>query len=92
MKSMDRGPALPPAAKARAERNAQRRAARATAPVVAFTPRFIVTSALIAVAAGFLASAAGTEITRTHLLRAIRREYEKSGRAFPGLPAGMAGL
>ena len=55
MKSMDRGPALPPAAKARAERNAQRRAARATAPVVAFTPRFIVTSALIAVAAGFLA-------------------------------------
>jgi hypothetical protein len=56
MKSMDRGPALPPAAKARAERNAQRRKARGTEPpTFAFTPRFIVVSSLIALAAGFLA-------------------------------------
>ena len=40
------------------------------------------------VAAGFLAAAAGTAITRHHLIRAIRREYEKSGKAFPGVPAG----
>ncbi|HEX7242972.1 MAG TPA: ATP-binding protein [Longimicrobiaceae bacterium] len=43
-----------------------------------------------AVAAGFLAAAEGTSITRSHLVRAIRREYDKSGRAFPGHPAGMA--
>ena len=56
MRNMERGPQLPPAAKARAERNAQRRAARATAPPsFAFTRRFIVISTLIAVAAGFLA-------------------------------------
>lgn len=42
-----------------------------------------------AVAAGFLAATAGSEITRRHLVHAIRREYEKSGRAFPGLPTGM---
>jgi ATP-dependent 26S proteasome regulatory subunit len=40
------------------------------------------------VAAGFTASAANSAITRTDLVRAIRREYEKSGRAFPGAPAG----
>ena len=40
------------------------------------------------VAAGFTASAADSVITRTDLIRAIRREYEKSGRAFPGAPAG----
>jgi hypothetical protein len=40
------------------------------------------------VAAGFLASAANARITRTDLVRAVRREYEKSGRAFPGAPAG----
>lgn len=40
------------------------------------------------VAAGFTASAADSVITRTDLVRAIRREYEKSGRAFPGAPAG----
>jgi ATPase family associated with various cellular activities (AAA) len=40
------------------------------------------------VAAGFLAAAAGTSITRDHLIGAIRREYEKSGKAFPGIPAG----
>ena len=40
------------------------------------------------VAAGFLAAAAGTPITRSHLIGAIRREYEKSSKAFPGVPAG----
>lgn len=43
-----------------------------------------------AVAAGFLAAAEGSPITRRHVVRALRREYDKSGRAFPGLPAGMA--
>jgi len=43
-----------------------------------------------AVAAGFLAATAGTPITRHHLVRALRREYEKLGRPFPGAPAGMA--
>ena len=56
MRNMERGPQLPPAAKARAERNAQRRAARASVPpTFAFTPRFIVVSTLIAVVAGFVA-------------------------------------
>jgi hypothetical protein len=41
-----------------------------------------------AVAAAFLASAAGAPITRSDLVLAVRREYEKSGRAFPGAPAG----
>jgi hypothetical protein len=44
------------------------------------------------VAAGFLAAAEGTSITGNHLVRAIRREYEKSGKAFPGVPAGVVGL
>lgn len=44
------------------------------------------------VAAGFTASAADSSITRTDLVRAIRREYEKSGRAFPGAPAGTSTL
>ncbi|MDQ6612302.1 MAG: ATP-binding protein [Gemmatimonadota bacterium] len=44
------------------------------------------------VAAGFTAAAAETPITRTDLVRAIRREYEKSGRAFPGAPAGTLTL
>jgi hypothetical protein len=39
------------------------------------------------VAAGFLASAAESDITRNDLVRAVRREYEKLGRAFPGAPA-----
>jgi SpoVK/Ycf46/Vps4 family AAA+-type ATPase len=55
-----------------------------------------------AVAAAFLAAADGASanscsggrddrvrITRVHLIRAIKREYEKSGQSFPGLPAGM---
>jgi hypothetical protein len=56
MRNMERGPQLPPAARARAERNAQRRAAKASAPPnFSFTRRFVIVSALIAVAAGFLA-------------------------------------
>jgi hypothetical protein len=39
-----------------------------------------------AVAAAFLAAADGTPIGREHALRAIEREYEKHGRAFPGRP------
>jgi hypothetical protein len=41
------------------------------------------------VAAAFLAAADGTPISRQHFVRAIRREYEKNGRAFPGYPAGV---
>ena len=43
-----------------------------------------------AVAAAFLAAAAGSGITRAHLVGAIAREYAKSGKAFPGAPAGLA--
>ena len=43
-----------------------------------------------AVAAAFLAAADGGVITRSHFVRAIRREHEKAGKAFPGLPTGMA--
>jgi ATPase family associated with various cellular activities (AAA) len=39
-----------------------------------------------ATAAGFLAAAEGTPIARRHLVHAVRREYEKAGRAFPGEP------
>jgi hypothetical protein len=42
-----------------------------------------------AVAAAFLAAAAGPPITRRHLVHALRREYEKAGKAFPGVPAGL---
>jgi hypothetical protein len=44
-----------------------------------------------AVAAGFAAAAEGVSINRQHLVRAIRREYEKAGRAFPGQPPGAGG-
>jgi len=59
MKSMERGPALPPAAMARAERTAARRTrARATAAITAppgsFTTRFWVRSLVIAAAMAFL--------------------------------------
>jgi ATPase family protein associated with various cellular activities (AAA) len=53
--------------------------------------QFAVVGALIrnaAVSAGFLAVADGGRITQTHILRSLRREYQKAGRAFPGLPAG----
>jgi uncharacterized membrane protein len=57
MKSQERGPALPPAAKARAERNAARRAARkdASASGTLFSTTFWVRSGLIAAALGFVA-------------------------------------
>jgi SpoVK/Ycf46/Vps4 family AAA+-type ATPase len=42
------------------------------------------------VAAAFEAAHARTPITRTLLVRAIRREYQKSGRAFPGASADQA--
>jgi len=57
MKSMERGPALPPAARARAERNAARRAARrpsGSSGGTAYGLRFWVRTLLIAVAAGFI--------------------------------------
>jgi hypothetical protein len=58
MKSLDRGPALPPAAKARAERNAARRAARRAQQPASdrpITTRFLVRAVLVAVAIGFVA-------------------------------------
>jgi hypothetical protein len=56
MKNMERGPALPPAARARAERNAQRRARRAQPEAPgAFSRRFWIRSLLIAAALGFIA-------------------------------------
>jgi hypothetical protein len=39
-----------------------------------------------AVAAGFLAASDGGHIRRDHFVRAIQREYEKQGRAFPAIP------
>jgi hypothetical protein len=56
MKNMERGPALPPAARARAERKAARRATRGGAAQrdAGFTLRFWVRTVLIAAAAGFL--------------------------------------
>ena len=41
------------------------------------------------VAAGFLAAAGGAAIGRHHLIGAIRREYDKSAKAFPGTPLGV---
>jgi SpoVK/Ycf46/Vps4 family AAA+-type ATPase len=41
------------------------------------------------VAAGFLAAASGKQIGRRHLIGAIRREYEKSAKTFPGAPEGV---
>ena len=56
MRSMERGPALPPAAKARAERNAARRAARATsARPGELTTRFWIMTTIAALAAGYTA-------------------------------------
>ena len=42
-----------------------------------------------AVAAGFLAAEDQSKISRNHFVHAIRREYQKSGRAFPGAPLGV---
>jgi SpoVK/Ycf46/Vps4 family AAA+-type ATPase len=44
-----------------------------------------------AVGAAFLAANEGACILARHIVWAIRREYQKLGRAFPGLPASMAG-
>jgi Flp pilus assembly protein TadB len=56
MKNMERGPALPPAARARAERNAARRARRQpTAPPGSFTRRFWIISVLLAALIGYVA-------------------------------------
>ena len=57
MKSQERGPALPPAAKAWAERNAARRAARkdASSSAPLFSTTFWIRSGLIAAAIGFVA-------------------------------------
>jgi hypothetical protein len=57
MKGMERGPAVPPAARARAERKAARRARRGggTARPGEFTSRFWIRSVLIAAAIGFVA-------------------------------------
>ena len=41
------------------------------------------------VAAAFLAASSGVPIGRSHLIGAIRREYDKSAKAFPGVPAGI---
>jgi hypothetical protein len=42
-----------------------------------------------AVAAGFMAAAEGSPIEQRHLVRCVQREYQKSGRAFPGTPFGI---
>jgi hypothetical protein len=55
MRNMERGPALPPAAKARAERIAARRAARGVvSPTFELTPRFLIVASIIALAIGFV--------------------------------------
>jgi hypothetical protein len=42
------------------------------------------------VAAAFLAAAEDAPIRRDHLVRSIRREYDKAGRAFPAVPAAAS--
>jgi hypothetical protein len=56
MKSMERGPAIPPAARARAERKAARREARrsSTVPSRPFSPSFLLRAVLIAAAVGLI--------------------------------------
>ena len=56
MKNVDRQPALPPAARARAERNAARRSSRgkSTAAPGAFTTGYWIRTAIIALALGFI--------------------------------------
>jgi hypothetical protein len=41
------------------------------------------------VAAAFRAAAAATPVTQALLVAAVAREYEKSGKSFPGIPPGM---
>ncbi|MEP7081955.1 MAG: hypothetical protein ABI841_03150 [Chloroflexota bacterium] len=56
MKNMERGQTLPPAARARVERNAARRAARSAGQSRShgFTPRFLVVSLGVAAVAGLI--------------------------------------
>jgi hypothetical protein len=56
MRNMERGQTLPPAARARVERNAARRAARASAQPRShgFTPRCLIVSVLLAAAVGYI--------------------------------------
>jgi hypothetical protein len=56
MKSLDKGPALPPAARARAERKAARREARraTTGPSRPFSAAFLLRAALVAAAIGII--------------------------------------
>ncbi len=42
-----------------------------------------------ALAAAFLAAADGGRVGQEHLVLAIRREYDKAGRSFPGAPFGI---
>lgn len=57
MKAYEKGPALPPAARARAERTAAKREARraTTEPSRPFSTRFLLRAALIAIVLGFVA-------------------------------------
>jgi hypothetical protein len=57
MKAYEKGPALPPAARARAERTAAKREARRTStePSRPFSARFLLRTGLVVVAVGFLA-------------------------------------
>jgi len=41
------------------------------------------------VAAGFLAARDGMPIDRRHFVHAVRREYAKAGRSFPGAPIDL---
>jgi SpoVK/Ycf46/Vps4 family AAA+-type ATPase len=43
-----------------------------------------------AVAAGFRAAAATSSIGRRDLVASVAREYEKTGKSFPGAPAGIS--
>jgi len=56
MKNMERGQTLPPAARARVERNAARRAARSAAQPrsTGFTARFLIVSLIVAAAVGYI--------------------------------------
>lgn len=42
-----------------------------------------------AVAAAFLAASEGATLRQSHFIRAIRREYEKTGKALPAVPRGI---
>lgn len=57
MKAYEKGPALPPAARARAERNAARREAKRStaAPSSPLSGRFLLRAVLVAIGLGFVA-------------------------------------